>query len=176
VAPWESFTADLQVIRGTRRVSSHCGPFRRFQVSSLASTIGLLLALCSVKSARSQQPTAPSALTVVDGYLAAYNAHDSPGLRRWLADTVFLGGIPAGPTDERLIPDTLIGRLQRAFGSFPDLRARLIGRVVEGSYVVDRYEITIGKKTEVELFSYRVEAGRITGMWEFRGGPAAPAK
>jgi hypothetical protein len=33
---------------------------------------------------------------------------------------------------------------------------------------VDRYKITFGNKTVFQLFIYRVTAGRITGMWEFR--------
>src|SRR5437773_1499531 len=104
---------------------------------------------------RAGEDTLPA--SIVDGYLAAYNSHDAAGLRGWLADTLVLGGIPAGPTDERLSSDTMIARLQRAFTKFPDLRARLLRRVAQDGYIVDRYEITIGKKTEFELFSYRID-------------------
>jgi hypothetical protein len=132
--------------------------------------LAAILLLLAASRATSQQPAdsgARVATAVVEGYLAAYNRHDASGLRRWLADTVLLGGLPAGPSDERLIPDTLVSRLRRAFDRFPDLRARLLGRVTEAGDVVDRYEITIGRTTEFELFIYRVRAGRITGMWEF---------
>ena len=127
----------------------------------------------------SQQPAdsgASAATAVVEGYLAAYKRHDAPGLRRWLADTFVLGGVPAGPSDERLIPDTLVRRLQRVFEHSPDLRAHLLGRLTQSGDVVDRYKITVGKKTVFELFIYRVTAGRITGMWEFREDSAAVAK
>lgn len=74
------------------------------------------------------------------------------------------------------MPDTLVAQMRHAFARFPDLRARLLGRVAEGGFLVDRYEITIGRKTVFELFMYRVERGKITGMWEFRGGPGAPSR
>lgn len=139
--------------------------------SRLAFALGAIFVASPANHAMSQQladSSASLATAVVEGYLAAYNRHDAPGLRPWLADTVLLGGIPPGPSDERLSQDTLVSRLQRAFRRFPDLRARLLGRVTEAGDVVDRYEITIGKRTEFELFIYRVKAGRITSMWEFR--------
>jgi hypothetical protein len=151
----------------------------RLVIRRLGLGLGAVLTLSCARRAASQELTDSSAnhaATVVEGYLAAYNRHDAPGLRRWLADTVLLGGIPAGPSDERLSPDTLVSRLQRAFRRFPDLRARLLGRVTQAGDVVDRYEITIGKKTHFELFIYRVRAGRITGMWEFRADSAEAAK
>jgi hypothetical protein len=140
--------------------------------------VSAILLVVGTNSAMSQQPadSSASATAVVEGYLAAYNRHDAPGLRRWLADTFVLGGVPAGPSDERLIPDTLVRRLQGVFEHSPDLRAHLLGRLSQGGDVVDRYKITFGKKTVFELFIYRVTAGRITGMWEFRADSAAVAK
>jgi hypothetical protein len=134
-----------------------------------------ILLVVGTGSARSQQPAdsgASAATAVVEGYLAAYNRHDASGLRRWLADTFVLGGVPAGPSDERLIPDTLVRRLQGVFEHSPDLRAHLLGRLTQGGDVVDRYRITFGKRTVFELFIYRVKAGRITGMWEFHADSA----
>jgi hypothetical protein len=150
------------------------GPETRY----LRFALPAILLVVGTSSAMSQQPAdsaASAATAVVEGYLAAYNRHDAPGLRRWLADTVLLGGVPAGPSDERLIPDTLVRRLQRVFEHSPDLRAHLLGRLTQGVDVVDVYEITIGgkKKRGFELFMYRVKAGRITGMWEFRADSAA---
>jgi hypothetical protein len=138
-----------------------------------------ILLVVGTSSAMSQQPAdsgASTATAVVAGYLDAYNRHDAPGLRRWLADTFLLGGVPAGPSDERLIPDTLVRRLQRVFEHSPDLRAHLLGRLTQGGDVVDRYRVTFGRKTVFELFIYRVRAGRITGMWEFRADSTAVAK
>jgi hypothetical protein len=150
-----------------------------YETRRLPFALGAVLLFSGASHATSQQALdsgSGAATTVVDGYLAAYNRHDAPGLRRWLADTIVLGGVPAGPSDERLSSDTLISRLQRAFERFPDLRARLLGRVTEAGDVVDRYEITIGKKAEFELFIYRVRTGRITGMWEFRADSAEVTK
>jgi hypothetical protein len=151
------------------------GPGTRY----LRCALPAFLLVGGTSSALSQQPAdsgASAATAVVEGYLAAYNRHDAPGLRRWLADTVLLGGLPAGPSDERLIPDTLVRRLQRVFEHSPDLRAHLLGRVTQGGDVVDRYKITFGTRTVFELFIYRVTAGRITGLWEFRADSAAVAK
>jgi hypothetical protein len=53
--------------------------------------------------------------------------------------------VPAGASDERLIPDTSVGRLQAVFEHSPDLRAHLQGRLAQGGDVVDRYRITFGK-------------------------------
>jgi hypothetical protein len=151
------------------------GPGMRY----LRRVLPAILLVVGTSSAMSQQPAdsdASAATAVVAGYLAAYNRHDAPGLRRWLADTFLLGGVPAGPSDERLIPDTLVGRLQRVFEHSPDLRAHLMGRLTQGGDVVDRYKITFGKKTVFELFIYRVTASRITGTWEFRTDSAAVTK
>jgi hypothetical protein len=151
------------------------GPGTRY----LRCVLPAILLVVGTSSATSQQPAdsaARTATAVVEGYLAAYNRHDAPGLRRWLADTFVLGGVPAGPSDERLIADTLVRRLQGVFEHSPDLRAHLLGRLTQGGDVVDRYRITFGSKTVFELFIYRVTAGRITGMWEFRADSAAVAK
>jgi hypothetical protein len=151
------------------------GPGTRY----LRCLLPAILLAVGTSSALSQQPAdsgASAATAVVAGYLAAYNRHDAPGLRRWLADTFLLGGVPAGPLDERLTPDTLVSRLQRVFEHSPDLRAHLLGRLTQGGDVVDRYKITFGRKTVFELFIYRVKGGRITGMWEFRADSAAVAK
>ena len=151
------------------------GPGTRY----LRFVLSAILLVVGSRRAISQQPadSGPSAATaVVEGYLAAYNRHDAPGLRRWLADTFLLGGVPAGPSDERLTPDTLVGRLQRVFEHSPDLRAHLLGRLTHAGDVVDHYKVTFGKRTVFELFIYRVTAGRITGMWEFRADSAAGAK
>ena len=145
----------------------------------LRFVLPVILLAGGTSSALSQQPAdsgASAATAVVEGYLAAYNRHDAPGLRRWLADTFVLGGVPAAPADERLIPDTLVRRLQRVFEHSPDLRAHLLGRLSQGGDVVDRYKITFGKRTVFELFIYRVKAGRITGMWEFRADSGAVTK
>jgi hypothetical protein len=135
----------------------------------------LLISVSLAQNGLAQGPTqlSPSDTLVervVDRYLDAYNRHDVRALHALLADTVFLGRIPAQSSDELLSADTLAARLASAFRHYPDLNARRLKRVLEGPFVVDRYQITIGKKIEFELFAYDVRGGRIVRMWEFRPG------
>lgn len=58
------------------------------QRSRVRVTFLLLLAACSAPAAQKPAPPAPDALAIVDGYMAAWNAHDAARASAYLAPDV----------------------------------------------------------------------------------------
>ena len=59
-----------------------------------------------------------------------------------------------------------VANLRRAFVAIPDLRVELLGRLVNGPYVVDHYRTSMGGSDSTTLYIYEVRGDRIAGFWQ----------
>lgn len=125
------------------------------------------LAVCFTSSAAAAEPTAES---VVQAQLEAYNARDIDAFIATYADDVKLFELP-----EKLLSEGTAPMRERYGKLFKDerLHATIVNRIVMGDTVVDyeRVRLTLpqGPGTVEAIAIYEVRDGKITKVW-FRYG------
>ena len=125
--------------------------------------LSLLLACSSAKSL----PTAPTAVDIVEAQLAAYNARDLEGFLRTYADDATLTSAAKGGAVIMQGKAAMRERYGKAFTSFPQGRARIAERKLEGDGVVRDHEIITGMSPlrpdpwDAGWVRYEVEGGLI---------------
>ena len=113
---------------------------------------------------------AKGAGAVVARYVDAYSRGDFAGVRASLADRLTLRHFPPDSGPAAVMPaDSAVAALRQAFTGVRDLRVQLLGRLVNGPYVVDHYRARFGGSDSTALFIYEVRGDRITGLWQSAG-------
>ncbi len=110
----------------------------------------------------------PSPLEVVQEQLDAYNAQD---LDRFLAvfhpQAAFYSQL--GDTEPRAVGQSALREIYgKLFKDYPNNKSTLIGRMVQGNYVID-HEYLSGRATDTKIVAiYEVQEGLIIRCWFLR--------
>jgi hypothetical protein len=105
---------------------------------------------------------------IVDGQLAAYNAHDLDGFLDFFVENVEVRSFPTGDVLTDRSGAAFRPRFRALFAANPDVKAELISRVSKGSIVVDQERITSSSGAEPVrhvVAMYEVGEEKIERMW-----------
>jgi hypothetical protein len=105
---------------------------------------------------------------IVDGQLAAYNAHDLDRFVGFFSDEVEVLSFPSGEVLTDRSGPAFRSRFEKLFAAAPEATAELVSRVVKGRIVVDQERIVSapGSADARQVVSiYQVGAEKIERMW-----------
>ena len=111
-----------------------------------------------------QGPSVSSA-ALIQQQFDAYNRHDAAAMARAYAPVFYRGTL--GDTLKATPRDTLAKRMAEFFVRAPRVRAKLLERIVHGSYIIDREHVTglPGDESSDWIMIYEVRDGLILRNW-----------
>ena len=119
----------------------------------------LLVGFCSSLQAQQQQPE-----NVVQRQLDAYNAQNLPAFAATYSDSIEIFRFPGKPT--------LTGKasLEKSYGElfrkYPNNKAAVLNRIVQGNHVIDQEKVTGRGDRETQATAiYEVKNGLIRRVW-----------
>jgi hypothetical protein len=109
------------------------------------------------------EPTVADSVKLIEEQIKAYNNRDIEGFLKTYSHEIKLYDFPdkqraSGLDEMRTIYGTL-------FKNNPDLKATILRRIVQGEYVIDHEEISLGGRTIHGVAIYLVKEGKIRAVW-----------
>jgi hypothetical protein len=104
---------------------------------------------------------------VIDGQLHAYNDHDLDKLMTYYAPNAVLAGYPDGKV-AATGHEEIRAVFKQLFDTSPSIRARSLGRIISGEFVIEYEYVSgiAGPVTELRgVVIYRVKDGKIEHGW-----------
>ena len=115
-----------------------------------------------------QQTSYPSPTEVVQAQLDAYNRQDAKAFALLFAPDIKIYNKLGDEAPSLVGREAVEKRYADLFARYPKNYSTLIGRMIEGDYVIDHEWVT-GRETPVKIVAiYEVKQGLITRCWFIR--------
>ena len=113
------------------------------------------------------RPAVPGPEKVVQEQVEAYNQHDIEAFLKTYSPEVKVFDFP----DKLRFSgqEAMRERYGKLFKNEPELKVRIVNRIVQGDHVIDQEEVSRGAGRQFSAVAiYRVEGGKITAVWFLR--------
>ncbi|WP_406695883.1 nuclear transport factor 2 family protein [Singulisphaera sp. Ch08] len=100
---------------------------------------------------------------VVQNQVEAYNRHDIEAFLKTYSPKIKLYDFPDKESASGL--EALRERYGKLFKREPDLKVRIVDRIVQGDRVIDQEEVSVGGRQFKAVAIYQVNDGKITAVW-----------